>query len=102
MYLTHQNFEVVPADNGEDALRIAREQQFDAYLIDNRLPELSGLELCRRLREFDSDTPIVFYSGDGDQSHKDEAFLAGAQDYVVKPSSCEDVLKTLLAVVKGK
>src|SRR6266853_6437951 len=78
LYLTQQNFEVVSGDNGEEALKIARQQQFDAYLVDNRLPEISGLELCRRIRQFDSDTPIIFYSGDGDQSHKDEAFQAGA------------------------
>ncbi len=101
LYLTQQNFQVVSADNAEDALRIAREQEVDAYLIDNRLPEISGVELCRCIRQVDSNTPIVFYSGDGDQSHKDEAFQAGAQSYVVKPASCEDVLKTLLAVVKG-
>jgi DNA-binding response OmpR family regulator len=65
LYLTHQNFEVVLAANAEDALRIAREQQFDAYLLDNRLPEISGLELCSRIRRFDSYAPIVFYSGDG-------------------------------------
>jgi len=52
------------------------------------------------LRQFDSDTPIIFYSGDGDQSHKDEAFQAGAQDYIVKPASCEDVVSTILAAVK--
>jgi DNA-binding response OmpR family regulator len=97
LYLTHQNFHVVPADNAEDALRIARDQEVDAYLIDNRLPEISGVELCRRIRQFDSDTPIVFYSGDGDQSHKDEAFLAGANAYIVKPASCEDVVNTILA-----
>jgi two-component system, OmpR family, response regulator len=102
LYLTLQKFEVVPADNGEDTLRIAREGKFDAYLMDNRLPDISGLELCERIRAFDSDTPIVFYSGDENQSHKDKAFLAGAQDYIVKPASCEDVLNSLLAAVKGK
>jgi len=100
LYLTQQNFEVVSGDNGEEALKIARQQEFDAYLVDNRLPEISGLELCRRIRQFDSDTPIIFYSGDGDQSHKDEAFQAGAQDYIVKPASCEDVVSTILAAVK--
>jgi len=98
--LPDQEFEIVPADSAEDALRIAIEQEFEAYLIDNRLPEISGVELCRRIRQFDSDTPIIFYSGGGDQSHKDEAFQAGAQDYIVKPASCEDVVSTILAAVK--
>jgi DNA-binding response OmpR family regulator len=102
LYLTLQNCEVVPAHNGEDTLRIAREGNFDAYLMDNRLPDISLLELCERIRAFDSDTPIIFYSGDGTQSHKDKAFLAGAQDYIVKPASCEDVLNSLLAGFKGK
>ena len=101
LYLTHQNFHVVPADNADDALRIARDQEVDAYLIDNRLPEISGVELCRLIRQFDSDTPIIFYSGDGDQSHKDEAFQAGAQGYVVKPASCEDVVSAIVAAVES-
>ncbi len=62
---------------------------------------MSGLELCKRIRQFDSHTPIVFYSGDSDQSHKDEAFLAGAQGYVVKPASCEDIVAAIIAAVEG-
>lgn len=77
---------------------MAREGQFDAYLMDNRLPDISGLELCEPIRAFDSDTPIVFYSGDGTQSNKDKAFLAGAQDYIVKPASCEDGLCLIKAI----
>lgn len=100
LYLTQQNFVSVPTNNGVDAVRLAREQRFDAYLIDNRLPGVSGVELCRRIRQFDSDTPIVFYSGDAHQSAKDEAFLAGAQGYVVKPSNCQEVLEALLAALR--
>jgi DNA-binding response OmpR family regulator len=100
LYLTLHNFEVVPVDNSEDALRLTREQEFDAYLIDNRLPELSGIELCKRIRQFNSHTPIVFYSGDRDDSHKDEAFQSGAQGYVVKPASCEDVLGAIIAAIE--
>lgn len=97
--LAEQNFEVVPADSAEEALRIASAEQFNAYLVDNRLPEISGLELCKRIRQFDGHTPIVFYSGDSDQSHKDEAFLAGAQGYVVKPASCDDIVAAITAAV---
>lgn len=100
LMLGEERFEVVPADSAEEALRLARAEEFDAYLIDNRLPDISGLELCKRLREFDYCTPIVFYSGDGEQSHKDEAFVAGAQAYVVKPASCEEVVNAILAVVR--
>jgi len=64
LLLADQNFEVTPADSAEEAIGIARAEQFDAYLIDNCLPEISGLELCKRIRQFDSHTPIVFYSGE--------------------------------------
>jgi len=83
-------------------LRIAREGQFDAYLMDNRLPDISGLTFESALERLIPIPTIGFYSGDGNQSHKNEAFLASAQDYVVKPASCEEVLNSLLAAVKGK
>ena len=98
--LAQHRFEVVFANNGEDALRLDKKQQLDAYLIDNRLPQLCGVELCRRIRQFDLYTPIIFYSGDANSSQKEEALLAGAQGYVVKPASCDEVLEALLAVVK--
>jgi DNA-binding response OmpR family regulator len=99
LLLREHHIEGIPADSAQEAIGIAKTEQFDAYLIDNRLPDISGPELCKRIRQFDGHTPIVFYSGDSDQSRKDEAFLAGAQGYVVKPASCEDIVAAIVAAM---
>ncbi|MDX6501480.1 MAG: hypothetical protein QOG23_4740 [Blastocatellia bacterium] len=67
------NYKVIAAANLEDALRLARTNQFDLYLIDNWISGGSGIELCRKLREFDAWTPILFYSGAALERDKQEA-----------------------------
>ena len=84
--LTQENYEVVLAESSEQALVIARGRSFDLYLIDNWLGGLSGVELCRRLRQFDSTTPVLFYSGAAYERDIREALAAGAQGYITKPA----------------
>lgn len=69
----------------KEALDSARLLHFDLYLLDSRFPDGCGFDLCRQLREEDSKTPIVFYSGDAGQSDKQKGLNAGARAYLVKP-----------------
>jgi DNA-binding response OmpR family regulator len=68
-----------------EGLRIARLKYFDLYILDNWLPGGSGVELCRRIREFDPHTPVLFYSAASQPRDAREAMSAGAQKYLVKP-----------------
>jgi len=91
--------EVVLARTFDEAHRKIREEHFDLYLLDNWLPGGSGIELCRRIREMDKTTPIIFYSGAAYDSDKREAVEAGAQAYLVKPvdiARLVDTIKSLL------
>ena len=83
--LRRENYEVVLAADSEEALSAAGEMSFELYLIDNWLPGESGVDLCRRLRQFDRRTPILFYSGAAYEQDKRAAFAAGAQGYLTKP-----------------
>lgn len=83
--LTDEGFEVKCADSAEDALRLARMEDFDLFLVDNWLPGMSGPGFTQQVRQFNSKTPILFYSGAAQQKDKDEAKAAGAQGYLVKP-----------------
>jgi len=83
--LRQENYEVVLAENNDNALLLARTMHFDLYMIDNWMPGGSGIDLCERLREFDSSTPILFYSGAAYDQDKRAAFAAGAQGYLTKP-----------------
>lgn len=68
-----------------EALSLIQAERFDVYLLDARLPDLDGFELCRRMRAFDSHTPILFYSGAAYDADKKRGIEAGADAYVTKP-----------------
>ena len=97
--LTQENYEVVLAESSEQALLIAREQSFNLYLIDNWLAGLSGVELCRRLREFDSTTPVLFYSAAAYPQDIREAIAAGAQGYITKPAENHTLIEEIFRLV---
>ena len=67
------------------ALSSIQTERFHMYLMDARLPEIDGFELCRRIRGFDQDTPILFFSGAAFESDKKRGIEAGANAYVTKP-----------------
>ncbi len=89
------NCEVTTAQSVGEALDMIKSRKFDLYLLDNWLPGGSGVELCRKIRESDSTTPIVFYSGAAYDTDKQEALEAGAQVYLVKPSNISLLLTTI-------
>lgn len=79
--------------------RIARER-FDLYLLDNWLPGGSGVELCRRIKESAPSAPVVFYSGAGLDSERDEALAAGAQAYLLKPADAGLLVETVRRLLR--
>ena len=60
-------------------------EHFDLYLLDGWLPDLDGFELCRQMRGYDSNTPILFFSGAGREDDNKMGPQAGANAYVIKP-----------------
>ena len=69
----------------DQALSSIQTERFDLYLLDARLPDLDGFELCRRIRALDPHTPILFFSGAAYESDKQRGIEAGADAYVIKP-----------------
>jgi DNA-binding response OmpR family regulator len=67
------------------ALSLSQTERFDLYLLDASFPDLDGFELCRRMRAFAPDTPILFFSGAAYESDKKRGIEAGADAYVIKP-----------------
>src|SRR4051794_9299152 len=83
--LSADDFEVEIAQSLEEALAKAHAQSFDLYVLDKRLPDGSGTDLCRLLNEATPGIPCIFYSGDTYEIHRQEALAAGARAYVPKP-----------------
>jgi CheY-like chemotaxis protein len=89
------NCEVSTAGTAAEALEMIAVGGFDLYLLDNWLPGGSGAELCRKIRESDPSTPVVFYSGAALDSEREEALAAGAQAYLVKPRDLGLLVETV-------
>lgn len=67
------------------AWRLAQSKSFDLYLLETRLPDGNGFDLCRRLREFAPRTPVIFYSCEAYPTDRQKGLAAGATAYLVKP-----------------
>ena len=92
LLLEFEGFEVKCASDAAQALRLAKAEQFDLYLLDNWLPDMAGISLCQKLREFDSTIPILFYSGAATPADRARAIAAGAQGYLIKPAELDELI----------
>ena len=94
--LRDAGFEAVPADTGEEALDAVAVKPPDAAIIDLVLPDIDGVDLCARLREW-SDMPIILLSAVGEEDAKVRALAAGADDYITKPFGPRELVARLEA-----
>ena len=97
--LRDAGFEAVPAATGEEALDLAAVKPPEAAILDLMLPDLDGVEVTRRLREW-SRMPILVLSAVGEEDRKVEALAAGADDYVTKPFGPRELVARLEAVMR--
>jgi len=97
--LRDAGYEVAEATGVEEALDVASVRPPDAAIIDLMLPDGSGVELCRRLREWSS-MPIIVLSAIGEEEAKVEALEAGADDYVTKPFGTRELVARLGAALR--
>jgi two-component system KDP operon response regulator KdpE len=97
--LRDAGFEALPANSGEEALDAAALRRPDAAIVDLVLPDIDGVEVCRRLREW-SEMPIIVLSAVGEEDVKVRALAAGADDYVTKPFGPRELIARLEAVLR--
>jgi DNA-binding response OmpR family regulator len=89
--LTLTDYVIVVAYKFSEGLSLARQGRFDLYILDNWLPDGTGIDLCRQIREFDPLTPILFYTAVGNTKDLQAAFGVGAQEYLIKPVTPEQL-----------
>jgi len=94
-----RGYEVITASSGEEALDQIGKQVPDLIILDLVMPEMSGLDVCRRVREF-STVPIIVLSAKGAESDKVAALDLGADDYVTKPFGMDELLARVRAVLR--
>lgn len=92
-------YEVLVASNGNTALQTAALEQPDLILLDVKMPDITGIEVCRQIREF-SNVPIIMLTALAEESDKVRGLDAGADDYVTKPFSAAELLARVRSVTR--
>ena len=98
--LKFQNFEVFSANSGNEALRIAREVNPDAYILDVMMPGRDGFELLGKLRQEGLDGPVLYLTAKDGVDQRIYGLTIGADDYVTKPFSLEEVITRLRVIMR--
>ncbi|HEX8736034.1 MAG TPA: response regulator [Pyrinomonadaceae bacterium] len=92
-------YEVVFASSLREAFSLLESEHFDLYVLDNWLPDGSGIEVCRRIHELKPHIPIIFTSAVGQKSEIKKATDAGAREYLVKPYEPEKLQKVVKELI---
>lgn len=101
LVLEQKSYEVVSTSTIKSGVALAGSQHFDLYLLDSWLPDGSGLDLCRQIREFDKETPILFYSAAAYEIDRVHAIESGAQAYLVKPSHPSELCSLVTSLIES-
>ena len=101
LVLEQKSFEVVTGATIASGVALAGSQKFDLYLLDSWLPDGSGLDLCKQIRQFDTATPILFYSAAAYEIDRDQALKSGAQAYLVKPTHPQELCSLVESLIES-
>lgn len=97
--LLSAGYKVLTANNGPTALEIIVSKQPNLILLDVMMPEMDGFEVLDRIREF-SNVPVIMLTAKGEEADRVEGLNRGADDYVVKPFSANELLARVRAVIR--
>ncbi len=98
--LAEQGYTVSTAANGRDGLYMATDRSFDAVILDRMLPEMDGLALLRSMRAADLSTPVLMLTAMGSVDERVRGLKSGADDYLVKPFSFQELLARIEALLR--
>ncbi|MBD1378659.1 response regulator transcription factor [Metabacillus arenae] len=99
MYLERENFLIEEAENGDEALELALQNDYDLILLDLMMPGIDGIEVCKQLREKKT-TPIIMLTAKGEETNRVQGFEVGTDDYIVKPFSPREVVLRVKALLR--
>ncbi|WP_062356217.1 response regulator [Bacillus kwashiorkori] len=99
MYLERENYLIDEAEDGDEALTKAIQNDYDLILLDLMLPGKDGLEVCKDIREKKA-TPIIMLTAKGEESNRVQGFEVGTDDYIVKPFSPREVVLRVKALLR--
>ena len=100
MNLELEDYEVVAAKTGAEALNFFKEQRFNLVVLDVMMPEMDGFEVCEKIRLEDTDIPILFLTAKDTSADRVKGLKIGADDYLTKPFNLEEFLLRVRVLVK--
>jgi two-component system, OmpR family, response regulator len=98
--LRYQRHQVTQTANGRDGLQLAMTNAFDLIVLDVMLPKLDGYEVCRRLREANRFTPVLFLTARTETADRIKGFITGGDDYLTKPFSVDELVYRVAAILR--
>lgn len=98
--LEFEGYEVYLAENGSEGLKLLLAGSYDLVLLDVMMPEMSGLDVCRKVRESGVSTPIILLTAKGEELDKVLGLELGADDYITKPFSLRELLARIKAILR--
>ena len=99
-FLSVKGFEIVQAFNGEEGFEQFKKGKHDICLIDVMMPKMDGFTLAKKIRLIDKQIPVLFLTAKAMLDDKIEGFKIGADDYVTKPFSMEELILRIHAILK--
>ena len=99
-YLEAKGFETHLCRDGEEGIKAFRDQHFDLCILDIMMPKKDGFTLAKEIRLTDKQTPIIFLTAKSMKEDTLEGFKIGADDYITKPFSMEELLLRLMAILR--
>lgn len=99
-YLQHSRYDVVLKENGLEGLKEYRSRKFDLVLLDIMLPFIDGYTIAQKIRRENCELPIMFITGRDMKEDKTKGFRIGADDYIVKPFSMDELMLRIKAVIR--
>ncbi|WP_309612511.1 response regulator transcription factor [Flavobacterium sp.] len=100
--LEEENYQVSSANNGLDGFKLFQNQKFDLVLLDWMLPQMTGLQVCEKIRETNSKTPIIFLTAKDTVQETVEGLKTGANDYIKKPFSFDELVERIKVQLRDK
>jgi len=98
--LESEGYKVMPARNGNDALKLFRQGGYNLVILDIMMPGLNGFDLCREIRKRDSSVPILFLTAKSEEIDKVIGLELGADDYLTKPFGLRELLARVAALLR--
>ncbi len=100
--LEEENYKISAVNNGLDGYNLFQKEKFDLVLLDWMLPKMTGLQVCQKIRETDTKTPIIFLTAKDTVQETIEGLKTGANDYIKKPFSFDELVERIKVQLRDK